>query len=137
MTNLDRTLLPAFQVFNAATADATSQGFAVEACRHVNFDVQNSAGTPSFVILVKGSFMNVEDVDFSSSPSATNRWAYVAFRDYGDASTFYVGSTGYTQNSPETKLFEINTNHLRSVAFEIDSYGAGSVNLFLYGATNT
>jgi hypothetical protein len=100
--------------------------------RHIDFFVSskdNFYGT----VKVKGS--NQADVNFSGVASSTNRWDYVQVKTLDTGATVN-GVTGITYTGTDDyQLFEVNTNYLKNVAFEVATTTTGSVSVYLTGSS--
>ena len=95
--------------------------------RHLVFAVHADAAT-NVTIKVMGSSQQ-DAPDFDSAASATNDWGYIGFRDLADAS-LKSGATGITiPNTTHHKLYEVESNVLQHIAFELTSVSGDGVTI--------
>jgi len=92
---------------------------------HILFSLHCDANT-TVTVKVLGSSQE-EAPDFSAAASADNDWGYVAYRDLASAD-LVAGATGTTvSNTTIHKLFEVESNVLTHVAFELTTVSGDGV----------
>lgn len=116
-------------------ATGWSESVDVSDYRQVQVVISTSNST-NCTIKIAGSFLNKENVVFTSSPAVGNEWDYVYSYNYQTAS----GSTGdtgivYTGTDAVEQLI-VNTEGLATLAVHIPTYSAGKVTVKVLGVTN-
>lgn len=102
-----------------------SNGLNVKDYRHIVLAVGTS-NSADLTVQVQGA-IDDEQPDWSSSPSETNLWSYIAVKDLEDQSTI-EGDTGITRSgTDDTQLVEVNVNALNWLAVDVTAYSAGNV----------
>lgn len=92
---------------------------------HIVFSIHCDVATTA-TIKVLGSSQEAAP-DFSEASSADNDWGYIAYRDLSSAD-LVAGATGTTvSNTTIHKLFEIESNVLTHVAFELTTVSGDGV----------
>lgn len=86
--------------------------------------------TASFKVRAKASFDT--DVDFTAPNSATNRWFYVAIKDYSAAGTVVAGSTGITIAANGCYAFSCNCDRVNAACIEIYDHATGEAIITAY-----
>ena len=75
--------------------------------------------------------------DFSAAQTAANHWDYLQMKDLEDGSSI-AGDDGVSVTADaDVRLFEINTNLMEWVNFEVSGYTGGSVTAQILTANNT
>lgn len=75
--------------------------------------------------------------DFSASASTTNKWGYIQMIDLDNGDPV-DGSTGIVFSGTDSvRLYEINTNLIDFIDFEVSWYSAGSVSVDLILSNNS
>jgi hypothetical protein len=93
--------------------------------RHVVFSVHADANTTATIKVVGSTQQTAPDFDAASS--STNDWGYIAFRDLS-TSNLIAGATGITiSNTTHHKVFEIESNVLQHVAFELTTVSGDGI----------
>lgn len=78
-----------------------------------------------------------KNLDFTAAPSETNKWNYIGFIDY-TTNAFSSGNIGYSYTGTDKNtMFELNTNNLDMICFEISGYSAGSITVGLRLSDNS
>ena len=92
---------------------------------HIVFSIHADASTTA-TIRVMGSSQE-EAPDFTEASSADNDWGYIAYRDLASAD-LVAGATGTTITTTTIhKLFEIESNVLTHLAFELTTVSGDGV----------
>jgi len=121
--------LPAIPLGKLAAAGHSNKLDNANAYDSLQFEIV-ATDTPTFSVRIKGSFNT--DVDFTQPNSNTNKWFYVALRDYSAAGTVSAGATGLAITSAGTYAFEANCSRLMSACIEVFSHSAGTANITAY-----
>lgn len=120
-------------VFDEIQATTTSARYDVSSYRHVEFFVSTEDSFEG-TIKVKGS--NQANVNFGAAQSPTNRWDYVQSKLLDTGATVN-GVTGIVfEGTDDHRLYEVNTNYLKNIAFETSAYATGTVSILLSGAND-
>ena len=100
--------------------------------RHIELRIDAENGS-DFWVRVKGSLqvylpapndLVETPPDFTSAADINNSWEYVDIIDLSDGNSI-PGATGYHVTADGTYMFEVNTNALAWVAFEVFDYTTG------------
>lgn len=102
--------------------------------RHIGVSI---AGDNTAVLTVKcqGAFLGSADVDFTASKDVDNEWDYLALRDYQDGAII-PGDTGVALTADDVRLFEVNTNSIRTITFEVTARTTGDVTVKVFPVNN-
>jgi len=93
--------------------------------RHIVFSVHADVNTTATIKVVGSSQQNAPD--FALASSSANEWCYMAFRDLSTANLI-SGTTGITiSNTTHHKLFEVESNVLQHVAFELTTVSGDGI----------
>jgi len=121
-------------IVDDASADGVGSAVDVGAYKDVVVYIatENSADV---TIKCQGSFEATAPT-WGSARSKTNRWDYIGMWDY-DQVDLVKGDTGVVPGGTDiTKAYLVNTDFIRFINFELSSYVAGNVNVYL-AAANT
>lgn len=122
-------------------AVATGHGTEIDVSqfRHVGVFIigenDDAAAAAIGTIKCKSSFKALADVNFATAQSRTNPWDYLGMYDYEDA-TFKDGDTGIVFAGNDVRHFELNTNSVRSINFQVSAYTSGKFTVLVYGVNN-
>lgn len=93
--------------------------------RHLVFSVHADANTTATIKVLGSSQQDAPD--FGSAAASDNDWGYIAFRDLATANLI-AGATGVTiSNTTHHKLYEIESNVLQHIAFELTTVSGDGV----------
>lgn len=122
-------------ILSLVTANGVGTEVDVSQFRHVCAVVIGST-SPQLTVKCQGSFKKIDEVDFSSSAGVTNPWDFIGMYDYQNAN-IVIGDTGVVfTGTDDVRQFEINTNGIRAINFQVSGYVAGEVTVLLYGVNN-
>jgi len=115
---------PLYTILNGVSA--TGQGQVVDVTKYRNVVVAvGTSGSADCTIQVQGSIENKKNIDFSLPASETNMWSYITA---GELSGSSVPSTGIVFSGTDgVKLFELNTNGIRTMTLNVTAYSAGQI----------
>lgn len=123
-------------MFSGAAADGWSKKLPVSAYNTIHIVVSTSSSADGD-IKVGGSFLNMDDVTFTSTATVGNEWGYVALYDYNNPSSIIVGSTGVAYNGTDSvRQFIVNVSGLNTMSIELDNYVAGNFTVKVFAVTN-
>jgi len=93
------------------------------------------ASSANLTVKCCGSMYHARDIAFGTAASATNPHDFVAMYDLEDAS-LVDGDTGVAfTGSNDVRQFKINTDAMETINFNVTAWVAGSVTVYLWGAT--
>jgi len=109
------------------SSTVSSDGLNVKDFRHIVLSVGTS-NSADLTVQVQGSIEDDEnEPDWSSSPTQTNQWSYLAVKDLENLKTD-EGDTGIVfSGTDDVVLVEVNTNGLNELAVDVTAHNAGNV----------
>ncbi len=93
------------------------------------------SGTAAFTVKIQGS-LSVDAPDFSSPPSLTNRWGYIASIDYNNPANLIVGSTGIVFAGDAVRNLLVNVDGLNWLNCEVSNHSTGRADADVVMFTN-
>ena len=113
-------------IMDAKTDTGVGLTILVADYRHIVISVTAIAATAT--LKCAGSIADAEP-NFAAAVSATNEFDFVEMVDLQNQGTIIEGDTGvpFVGAVTESRLFEVNTNGLKWLTFDIDAISAGSL----------
>ena len=122
-------------ILKGASADGTGQVAEVRDFMNCSI-LLSTSGNASGTVLIQGS-LSEKEPDFSSSPSATNPWDYIAVYDYSNPNTVITGPTGISASGSDiVKNLLVNVDGISWLNCLVTSYSAGEFNATFVGYSN-
>lgn len=106
-------------------------GELVENFDDVALTLVGTGGSVGFTVQVQVSMQDAKP-DFTAAASRTNQWAYAQIKALIDGSAV-AGGTGVVFTTAGVQLYELNTNGVKWINFNLSSYTAGTFDGYVKG----
>ena len=130
-----RTFQPV-ELFSGQAVDGWSRTFNAGDYLWLQIAVSTS-GSADGDILVAGSHLDADSVDFTSAAAVGNEWGYIAMFNEASPDTTIAGATGaqYTGTDGVRYLY-VNTSTRKTLAVQLANYVAGAFHVTVTGTSN-
>lgn len=127
-----RSIAGPFTILSAKSSDGVGTEFDVSQYRHVGVEIATT-GSANLTLKCQGSFKELADIDFSVAASPSNPWDYISIHQYRDAT---IDASVTFSGTDDVLVYEVNSNTLRSLNFEVSGHVAGAVTVVIYPVNN-
>lgn len=123
-------------ILDGASANSWGTSIPVAGYRHIML-VISTASSAAGTIKIGGSFLDQDNVDFTSAAAVGNEWDFVASYNLQNPTNIIVGDTGvvYAGTDAVEQLI-VNTDGLNTLNVNLSNRSAGSFTVKVFAVTN-